>query len=99
MKTALILAAALAGCTKAGPFITHIQNAGGGRIAVESCYVEYTMFVNAIDTGTCTHYVVHVNDQPSAINPSLPQLRPDRAELTGTRRDSPGRTLTEPRDR
>jgi len=69
MKTALILAAALAGCTKAGPFITHVQNAGGGRIAVESCYVEYTMFVNAIHTGTCTHYVVHVNDQPRMAPP------------------------------
>jgi hypothetical protein len=62
MKTALILAAALVGCTTtAGPFITHIENAGGGRVAVESCYVEYTIFVNAIHTGECTHYVVHVD--------------------------------------
>ena len=65
MKAALLLAAALAGCaTTAGPFITHLENAGGGRISVESCYVEYAMFVNAIKTGECTHYVVHVQDQP-----------------------------------
>jgi hypothetical protein len=65
MKTALLLAAALAGCsTTAGPFITHVENAGGGRISVESCYVEYAMFVNAIRTGECTHYVVHVDNQP-----------------------------------
>ncbi len=70
MKTALILAVALAGCTQAGPFLTHVENVGGGRIAVESCYVEYTMFVNAIRTGECTHYVVHVNDQPPLVPPS-----------------------------
>jgi len=64
MKTALILVATLAGCTKAGPFITHIENAGGGRVAVESCYVEYAMIVNTIQTGECTHYVVHVSDPP-----------------------------------
>jgi type IV secretion system protein VirB7 len=69
MKLALILAAALAGCTRAGPFITHVENAGGGRIAVESCYVEYTMFVNTIHTGECTHYVVHVNAQPPMAPP------------------------------
>jgi hypothetical protein len=74
MKSTLILVAALAGCTKAGPFITHLENAGGGRIAVESCYVEYKMFVNAIATGECTHYVVHVQDQPTA--PPPPSVRP-----------------------
>ena len=73
MKTALILVAALAGCTTtAGPFITHLQNAGGGGIAVESCYAEYTTFVNAIRTGECTHYVVHVGDQA----PIAPGMQP-----------------------
>ena len=68
MKTALILAVALAGCTRAGPFITRIENAGGGRVAVESCYVEYAMIVNTIQTGECTHYVVHVT--PAAPAPT-----------------------------
>jgi hypothetical protein len=78
MKPALLLAVMLAGCTStAGPFITRIQNVGNGNLGVESCYVEFTSFVNSIETGQCVQYVVHVRDGEYRAPMALPpQARP-----------------------
>ncbi|HAL67484.1 MAG TPA: hypothetical protein DCP84_07395 [Pseudomonas sp.] len=48
------LAATLAGCTTAGPYVTNISSDGRNGLNVEKCAVKLNAFMGTVSTTECT---------------------------------------------
>ncbi len=49
------------GCTHAGPFVTNLSPAGGGRVNVEKCMVEFNMFLGTMSESDCQNQTIQLN--------------------------------------
>ena len=50
----VVLCAAFAGCTMAGPYVTNVSSDGQGGLNIERCAVKMNAFMGVISTGDCT---------------------------------------------
>ncbi len=49
------------GCTHAGPFVTNLAPAGGGRVNVEKYMVEFNMFLGTMSESDCQTQTIQLN--------------------------------------
>ncbi|MHC5127084.1 hypothetical protein ACYST8_13590 [Pseudomonas inefficax] len=54
LVAALSLAATLAGCTTAGPYVTNISSDGRNGLNIEKCAVKLNAFMGTVSTTECT---------------------------------------------
>ncbi len=56
----LTLVFCCAGCTQAGPFVTHISF-GNKEIIIEKCQIVHNAWFGTISNENCTHQTVTIN--------------------------------------
>jgi type IV secretion system protein VirB7 len=61
LVAALGLAATLAGCTTAGPYVTNISSDGRNGLNIEKCAVKLNAFMGTVSTTECTSQNVRLS--------------------------------------